>query len=59
MTLTMNDESKNTNNDNFIDVESFKLELSKKLVVLIHHPNASQETKDELSEVVSDLVGVK
>ena len=55
----MNDESKNTGKDDLIDIESFKFELSKRLVDLIHHPNASQETKDELSEVVSDLVGVK
>ena len=38
------------------ELEALKLELRKKLVDLIHHPNASKETKEELSEAVKSLL---
>ena len=36
--------------------EDFKLEIRKSLVDLIHHPNASAETKQKLSEAVELLI---
>lgn len=38
------------------ELEALKLELRKITVDLIHHPNASKETKEELSEAVKSLL---
>ncbi|MCB0317646.1 MAG: hypothetical protein KDD56_02735 [Bdellovibrionales bacterium] len=47
---------KNEDDKSAEELEALKLELRKILVDLIHHPNASKETKEILSESVEMLI---
>lgn len=52
----MSEESEDRASEEYVDMDAFKLELSRKLAGLIQHPGASKETKEELSKAVSELL---